>query len=339
MMGMRTVRFTIILGLCSLVACKNNKATEISDLSAPTVTCQVLQAHPMPIETILLGKVIPCRSASIAAKINGTIAAVNVILGQHVVCGEELVTLNAREYYANAQQARAQADQAAADDKRAEALYAQGAITESARDELRNRHRTLQAAAEGAEVSAQYAHILAPFDGTITKKMVQTGDLAIPGSILLQLDDLSRYQVEVHMPEDLKHHLTIGQTLEVCLEKTSVQAKMIEITPVLDPVSRTFLAKAELPATTTCYAGQCVRVRVLGASSEKLLLPETAVRRSGQLESVFVYHEGSAEMRLIKTIPYNDGYVEITGGLQAGEHIVIQPNEIQDGQRVVEAKS
>jgi RND family efflux transporter MFP subunit len=185
-----------------------------------------------------------------------------------------------------------------------------------------------------------YTKIIAPFDGVITRKLADVGDLATPGRPLLELDDPKALRFEADLPEGLIARVQLGAKLEVraATRDAAIHAVVGEIAPVADPASRTFNVKLDLPANTGLRAGQFARVTVPVGESKALRAPVSAVTRRGQMELVFVVADQRAQLRLVKTGKRIGDEVELVSGVSAGEQVVAEgASQLRDGQPV-EAK-
>jgi RND family efflux transporter MFP subunit len=108
-----------------------------------------------------------------------------------------------------------------------------------------------------------------------------------------------------------------------------------EISPIADPVSRTFRVKLDLPPVDGLRTGQFGRVSVPVAETRLLLVPREAVLKRGQMEIVFVVRDGRASLRLVKTGKALDGRVEVLSGLEEGDSVVVRDTDrLIDGQPV-----
>jgi RND family efflux transporter MFP subunit len=277
-------------------------------------------------------------SAVIAAKISGTIEAVLVSPGQNVKAGDLLVQLDAREIKARLDQAAAARDQAALDRARFQRLIKENAVSQQEFDAIESRFRSATAAAKEAETMLDYTRITAPFNGVVTRKRADVGDLATPGRPLVDLENPAELRLEADIPEALIANVQLGANLAVTAGTPSITVTGVvaEVAPAADALSRTFLAKLDLPGGAGLRSGQFARVAVLVGEMRSLSVPRGAVRVNGQMESVFVIEADRARLRLVKTGKAWGGDLEIISGLIAGERVVIEGTlALQDGQRVV----
>ena len=112
---------------------------------------------------------------------------------------------------------------------------------------------------------------------------------------------------------------TLGQT---------VNAQIDEISPEVDPQTRTQLIKVALPAIAGLQPGYFGWLEQACDRHEALLIPTDAVQHIGQLEVVQVLAEGRQAMRHIRTAKTFGDRVEVISGLHAGETVVTHPQQV-----------
>jgi len=249
--------------------------------------------------------------------------------GQMVKAGELLGLLDAREPEARLAQARTLLDQAIREENRLRGLAAQRAVASQELDNAVSRREVAESALREAQTQASHARLTAPFDGVIVSRQAEAGDLATPGRTLLMIEDPGGLRVEMQVPESLLSHLKVGESLPVIVPSAglTVDARISEIAPAADPMSRTFLVKADLPPGPGLRSGQFGRVRVPVGPIDVIEVPEAALRRHGQMEMVFVFdgEAGLVRQRLVRSGRTENGMTVLLSGLDAGERIVAEP--------------
>jgi RND family efflux transporter MFP subunit len=208
-------------------------------------------------------------------------------------------------------------------------------VAQSEFDAAQSRARVAEAAAAEAETLLGYTRIVAPFDGTITRKLADVGDLAGPGKPLLEMEDPRLLRLEADVPEAVVGRLALGDKLPVRVASMEgeLTGTVSEIAPAADPGSRTFLVKLDLPVSPSLRAGQFGRVAMPVGETTAVRVPESAVLVRGQMEIVFVASDGRARLRIVKTGKRVGGEVELVSGVEAGETIVVGDNTgLVDGQ-------
>ena len=285
--------------------------------------------------TELPGTVRAVERAAVAPKVMGSIASLPIALGQSVKRGDTLATITANEIGARLAQAEAGLGQARRDLERETGLLAKGAAAAETVRSMEDRVRLMEATVAEARTMLTYTTITAPFDGVITRRLVNEGDLASPGNPLLELENPALQRVEVEVPDSLAA-VAVGTDVPVRINTLELVGRIAEVSPALDAVSRTFLAKIDLPAGAAVRSGQFARVAWPAGETKALVVPAAAISTFGQMERVFVVANNSASLRLVKTGARHDADIEILSGLAAGERIVAEPAAapLRDGQPV-----
>jgi len=177
--------------------------------------------------------------------------------------------------------------------------------------------------------------VVAPFDGVITRKLADVGDLASPGRPLLELEDPNSLRLEADVPEALVGRIQMAgpMPVRVALVGNDLAGVVSEVSPAADPNSRTFRVKLDLPPTAGLRLGQFGRVVVPLGETASVRVPATALVVRGQMEIVFVAASQKAQLRLVKTGKRVSDEIEIVSGLNPGESIVVDgAGALRDGQ-------
>lgn len=305
--------------------------------AAARVQVQPAQSKAQAAMEEVVGTLRAERRATLEARVSGRIDQMPVLLGQAVKAGTLVARLDASEIKARLEQAEAGRQQAERDAKRITALFNQQAATRAEYDTAVSRQQLTQAAMAEAQALMNYVEIAAPFDGVVTKKWADVGDLALPGKPLIELEDPARLQLEADVPEALAGKIQAAAQLQVRVDGRSepLTGTVKEIAPAADPVSRTLRVKLDLPAADGLRSGQFARLAVPTGETHTLRVPAAAIVQRGQLEILFVVSDQRARLRLVKTGRQIGGEVEVLAGLEAGEPVVVDgATSLVDGQRV-----
>jgi len=172
-----------------------------------------------------------------------------------------------------------------------------------------------------AKVGLGYTEIKAPAGGKVLKRLVDPGDLAMPGKPLLLLKTAGGLRLESYVRESLIQRIQPGSKLRVelnTLQKT-VASEVEELIPYADPQSRTFLVKSRLPDMAGLYPGMYGKLRIPYKQVELVLIPRSAVYEVGQLELVMVKTDAGWKRRYIKTGNVYGDKIEVLAGLSGNE--------------------
>jgi RND family efflux transporter MFP subunit len=250
---------------------------------------------------------------------------------------------------------------AAAWQKRIAALHARNSATDQERDEAEAhlsaaaaRVSGAQAGIEGAEAhllsaraaagvaaaTESFTAIRAPFDGVVTERLIDPGNLAAPGVLLLRIESDGARQVAVRVDEARVAYVHSGDRVRVLIDTfdehragdTGVEGIVAEVARAVGVDQRAFTVKVTVPSTVTTRSGSFARVVFRGAPGRALMVPANAIQRYGQVSSVYVVQDGVARLRLIQVGAASSEGVEVLAGLDAGESVVTSPlTQLVDG--------
>ena len=191
------------------------------------------------------------------------------------------------------------------------------------------------AANQAAEVTESYARITAPFDGVVTEKMVEPGNMAAPGAPLLRVEDTRGFRLDVRVDESRLGLIAPGDAVGVRFDAEAgaprgLHGVVSEVSRAVETDARAFLVKIALPDTAGLRSGMFGRAGFRGSTRQALTVPSDAIVRRGQVTSVFVVSGGVARLRLVRVRD-----TEVLAGLAAGETVVVAPPPgLADGRRV-----
>ena len=189
-----------------------------------------------------------------------------------------------------------------------------------------------RALSDRASTTEAFTRIAAPFDGMVTEKMVEPGNIASPGMPLLRLEDTREFRLEVRVDESRLGQVRPGERVPVFLDSqpASVDGTLTEVSRAVEADARAFLVKIALPEVAGLRSGEFGKARFRGAPRRALTLPPSAVVRRGQLTSVFVVENDVARVRLV-----NLRESEVLAGLAESDVVVLAPPAgLTDGTRV-----
>jgi RND family efflux transporter MFP subunit len=193
-----------------------------------------------------------------------------------------------------------------------------------------------RAASEAADTTETFAHITAPFDGVVTEKMVEPGNMAAPGTPLMRVEDTRGFRLDVRVDESRIGQISPGTTVPISLDAGTdgtprrVSGTVTEVGRAVDADARAFLVKILLPADTGLRSGMFGRAHFSARPRRALTVPAAALVQRGQITSVFVVENDVARVRLV-----NVSGAEVLAGLSDGEVVIVAaPPTLTDGRRV-----
>jgi len=188
-----------------------------------------------------------------------------------------------------------------------------------------------------AAIVRDYGRIAAPFAGLVTSKNVNPGDLATTGAPLLTIERQDGFRLEAAVDESKLASIRAGQSVHYALDlpQCAGESRVAEVVPAVDPASRSYIAKIDLPACAGLRSGMFGRAFFQLGSRKTVAVASAAVTERGQLQSVFIADGDSAHARLITTGERAGDAVEILSGLNPGERLITPaPPGLADGSRI-----
>jgi len=305
---------------------------------------------------VFAGEIRPRHESDLAFRIGGKVISRNVDVGARVKRGQVLAKLDPADVglQADAQTAAAAAAEteykfASAEYARYQNLFRQKFISESALDQKKNALDTNRAKYEQAKAQlavtrnqAGYATLVATDDGVITAANVEAGQVVTSAQTVMKLAREDEREVAISVPENRIAELRQAAALGVVLWANPGKiypAKVREIAPAVDPVTRTFAVRTTiLDRDPALQWGMTANVVVQGREPKgTALLPLTSIYRKDSDPAVWVYDPVShkVSLRPVTVAQYREDGVLVARGLAAGEWVVAAGvHKLRDGEVV-----
>lgn len=308
--------------------------------AAPQVPVVTLASQAVSTGYEVDGVVEAVRQATVSAQASGRVVSLKVKVGDRVRAGQVLATIDDRDTQtgvsrsqAQVAQAEAELAQALAQVQRTRDLRRQGFVSQAALDAAETQYRAAAAAREGAGAGAQQARlaqsftqVTAPFDGHVLETLAQAGDLAVPGKPVAVVYAPQPLRVAVQVPASMAAQVRSARRAELQTAQAWVPVTSQQGVGAADPVSQTLTWKLDVPdaAASQMLPGQQARVRFVGGQAQRMVVPETAVLRRGELTGVYVVSDKGFVLKAVRLGPSHGDRVEVLAGLKAGDQVALQ---------------
>ncbi len=332
--------FIAVLLLAGCGSKEEPTTTVVSAAPQKTIQAVVVETKStsVPIRVEVTGQVAPIFQATLSSRIQGTIDKLLVREGSRVSKGQLLIQLDSRDLQADLARAHAEVENAKAHLDRMNQLYAQDAVSKQEMENATRAYRVAEANRRAVEAQLSYTMVRAPFEGVITEKKVEAGELASPGQPLLKMEDPQRLRLEATVAEGDLKSVSRGDKIPVAIDALGGQALaglVSQILPAGDPQTHTFMVKVDLPRTVGLKTGMFGRFQLDTGATQTMLVPSTAVVERGELTSFFVVGEDRiARLRWVKLGRRFEQQVEILSGLNIGERVLVDGSRGVDGAAV-----
>ena len=335
----------LLSGILLFSSCKGKKETPAAANIAPVAVSTATPGGTVEGGIAISGKVEALQTAQLSTKLMGTITRIYVKTGDRVRRGQTLATISSQDITAKRAQTSAAILEAEANVKNAQKdferytnLYNKQSASAKELDNVTLQYNAAKARLEAAsqmknEVNAiaAYSTITAPFDGVVTQRMADEGNMANPGMPLLVVEQNTQLQISATVSEDQVGLLKKGSKAQVEIKAAgkTIECVVNEISPSSQLTGGQFEIKLSIPESQKkdLYAGMYVNVfiPVTGAAvptqpSGVVLVPTSSLVQNDQLTGIYtISSNNTALLRWVRTGKVYGDQTEILSGLAANE--------------------
>ncbi len=330
-MGRRNI---ILIFTCALVlaGCSREKSSNAGPASPPPPT-KVVAVEVQPrawTDTIeALGTAHANESVTLTAKVTETVGRVNFEDGDKVEAGAVLVELTGRAEVAQLKEAQAAYAEAQKQYTRLAGVVEQGTITRSALDQQVSMRDQARARADTIRARLSDRVITAPFAGVLGFRRVSQGTLVSPGTEIATLDDIAVIKLDFSIPETYLAEVSVGQKIRAATAAYAGREFDGTVTTIdsrIDPGSRSVTIRAAVANDDgSLRPGMLMTVELIKQPRQALVVDEISLIQTGGQASVFrIDAQNKAELAAVQIGGRQQGMVEITEGLKAGDRVVVE---------------
>ena len=350
----------VISGIWSRVRANGKLRAETSQVAITAVSVVSPQRTTPVQEIILPGNVEPFITSPIYSRTNGYLKKWYFDIGAHVKQGQLLAVIDTPEVdqqleqsLSNLNTAKANLALAEITKNRYEGLLKSHAVAQQDVDNAVGNYNANTAIVEAAQANVKqlqalqsFEKIYAPFDGVVTARNTDIGDLINSGSNggvktdMFHVAQPGVLRVYVNVPEEYSQGVKVGMTADLALAEfpgRNFQGKLIRTADAINITTRTLLIEIDVdnPAGTLLTGSYAeVHLKVPTQASTFLVPVDTLIFRSEGLQ-VGVVKDGN--VALTNVTPGHDlgNQIEIVAGLNPNDQVIINPpDSIVSGQKV-----
>jgi RND family efflux transporter MFP subunit len=358
--GLIVVACVVAAGILPRMKAKADLRGETNDLAVPTVSVMQPKKGANAEEVVIPGNIQAFVDAPIYARTNGYLKKWYMDIGTHVKAGQLLAEIDTPEVDQQLQGARSDLATADANEKLAEttsARYQDLKSTDSvskqdvdnAQGDFAAKKATKESAAANLkrlEETQAFQKIYAPFDGVITARNTDVGDLINSGNggaaqELFHIAQISKMRVFVNVPEQYSQAAKPGLTADLTLAEfpnRRFTGKLTRTSNSIDPGTRTLLVEVDVDNPTgELFPGAYAQVHLkLPSGSPMFILPVSAlIFQASGLQVATVDENNKA---VIKPVTLGRDYgseVEVVTGITGDEKVITNPpDSVVDGEQL-----
>ncbi|HEV7673467.1 MAG TPA: efflux RND transporter periplasmic adaptor subunit [Candidatus Angelobacter sp.] len=350
----------VVYGILSRHLKGNTVRAETAQMAAPSVSVVSPQRSAPSQEIVLPGNVQPFISSPIYARTNGYVKSWHADIGAHVRKGQLLAVIETPEVDQQLLQSRSNLATAQANLKLAEitktrylGLLATHAVAQQDADNAEGTYNANKAIVEADQANVRqletlqsFEKIYAPFEGIITARNTDIGQLINSGNSgntktdLFHISQPGKLRVYVSVPEQYSKAATPGLTANLTLAEfpgRQFQGKLVRTSNSINFATRTLTAEIDVDnpsgeLLTGAYTE--VHLKVPGQTSSYLVPVSTLIFRSQGLQLAVVKNSTASLISVTAGHDFGD-QIEIVSGLNGNESVIISPpDSIVSGQKV-----
>lgn len=334
---------TLSLYLSSLVTVYADQPTSSENLQQHLTVQQTTVTQWFELEAIIEA----VNQSTLSAETSGRIKHIAFDVNDYVEQGQTVIQLVDNEQQAALRQAQAQVVQTQAQHKdaqknfkRVQALHSQGSLSQGQLDNADTQARSTAAAVKAAialrdraQEQLSYTQIRAPYSGIVKSRHVEVGEMVNPGKPVMTGLSLSELRAVADVPQRFAPQLRKQQNVNVLIGKDILPVKKVVMFPYGDPDSHTFKVRVDINAEgKSIFPGMWVKLKVPTGNEQKILIPQSAVIRKGELSAVYVKRRKQYHLRQIRLGNEQGRTIEVLSGLRDGETIATQGYDVLSAQ-------
>ena len=358
----------LVFGILSRLKDEANLRKAVAQTSSPSVSV-VQPKRGAPVEELILpGNVQPFISSPIYARTDGYLKKWYFDIGAHVKAGQLLAVIDAPEMDQELAQAKSTLATAQANLELAQItkdryiiLFAKHAVPQQDRDNAIGTYNADKATVDADQASVQryaalvsFERIYAPFDGVITARNTDIGDLINSGSNIAPKTNLFNMvqtdilRVYVNVPEEFSRGVKPGQThTDIALAEfpgRRFPGKLVRTAEAINASTRTLLVEIDVPnpTSTALFSGSYAEVHLtIPSQNPTYIIPANTLLFRTQDLQVGVVQNGKVMLKNVTPGRDFGNEIEIVAGLGDSDHVIVNPSDsLVNGQtvQVVNAK-
>ncbi|MDB0066046.1 efflux RND transporter periplasmic adaptor subunit [Gammaproteobacteria bacterium] len=314
-MNIKKINNTVIAFLLSNTFLSNIEAIEVLEI-------KMLDEYAITRE--FPGKLIPSNQSRLAFEIPGKINSINVDIGDEVILGDELASLDDREALAQLNQSKAKFDLAEQVLARYIDLRADGHISTQDLDKAESDQIVAKSQYDFYRVKFEQTKLLAPFNGIIQNRFLDTGSVINAGVQVLEILGSSNVEARISIPMNYMDKVKIGEEYEFDIRGISAKAKLERLAPMSTGGSNNRLAIFRF--NTFFNPGSIVKLKLSMTEKAKgTWVPIKSLSQSEQgIWAIYTINEQQVVVRdLVDVIYFEDEYAFVSGTLNNGDLVIL----------------
>jgi RND family efflux transporter MFP subunit len=275
------------------------------------------------------GEVESVISSKISTQVSGKVMQVPVEEGDRVKTGQLLAQLDDGVEVAKISAYQAKLKYLTKEKDRYRELADMKYSSEGKYEKILSEYESIKAQLEAQQKLIERLKIVAPFDGVVLERNIESGETVTSVDIIFYVGDPDKLRVTAKVDEEDIPLVKIGHKVLIKSDSfpgKSFNGEVKEITPRGDPIDKNFRIRVSLPKGSPLLIGMTVEVNIITKEEQKALLVPTSSVVDG---NIWLVNGNNIKKTKVITGISSEDFIQILNGLTDNQSIILNPDELK----------
>ena len=305
---------------------KADQAKAPKTSTTPVVDVLVASAQTITNEIEANGTIVANEYVELHPEASGRLIYLNVPEGKYVTAGTVIARVYDADIKAQVEKSKVQLELAQKTEERYKQLLSVNGINQSDYDAALNAVNGYKADIDYNEALLEKTVVKAPFNGIMGLRQVSLGAYVSPVTLIATLQQLDKIKVDFTLPEQYNSVIQKGALVDVDIDAAKSlrsKAEIIAVEPQINQASRNIVVRAVLK-NANANPGGFVKVHInAGVNKKAIMVPTNSLIPDDKNNQIILVKNGKAAFVNVKTGIRKANNVEITGGVNVGDTVIV----------------
>ena len=260
-----------------------------------------------------------------SAQAMGTVNNVAVRVGEHVVKGQVLATLDAASTQQRIESQQAQLTLLKTVYEKQKNLWAQNIGTEVQLLTAKANYESAQSQLAGIMAEKNMYRVVSPITGVVDQMSLKVGDATGPGGTSIRVVNTDKLKAEANLGENYLGKVKTGNPVTLVFPDLgdSIKTKLTYVAEAVDPISRAFVAQVRLDNNHNLHPNMSCIMKIANYEVKNaLVVPVSVIQKTSKGDMLYIADGNVAKSVPVTTGANSNGQVEILSGLKPGDKVI-----------------
>lgn len=320
----------VLIASFILVGCQNKTVSDSVDNKVTKVKIMQVSDSKLTVSKRYSGTVEESTGTSLSFPVPGTIDKVYVKIGDRVVKGQIMASVDTTVIKSSYNAAKAALDQAQDAYNRLKQLHDEKSLADIKWVDVQSKLQQAQSMERMAEKNLKDCYLRAPFSGVVAEKKMEIGQNVVPGVPVVKIVTMQQVKVNVSVPEDDIKDIKIGDKAVLHVKSAKdgfIEGSVVEKAVVANPLSRSYEVKIAVDnKDNRLLPGMVTETYITGSNNQVsgVVLPANVIQIDERNNNfVWINNGGKASKRIVNCGAYTAEGVVISEGISSGDEVIV----------------